>query len=102
MLLGYTSSEMLLVIAAIGAVIVNIIMAWKTGTRVEQTLMKASIIEGHVNSKETKYVEQLASAQREIDLLKNVIIDKDKVAGLLAQSVSQVVATKQMGVPNAS
>jgi len=91
----YTAPEILLFIAAIGTLIVNSIYAWRTGTAVQQTLTKTSIIEGHVNSKETKYVEQITSLGKEIDLLKQVIINNEKTAALLAQAVVQVKAIEK-------
>ena len=92
--MNYTAPEVLLIIAAVGALIVNAITAWKTGNAVQQTLIKTAIIEGHVNSKETKYVEQIASLQKEVDILKTVIVEKEKIAALLAQSVIQDKAHK--------
>jgi hypothetical protein len=87
--LEYTATELLLIIAAVGAVVVNVIIAWRTGKVADQTLIKAAVIEGHVNSKETKYNEQIISLQKENELLKNTIADKDKTAALLAQSIIQ-------------
>jgi len=84
----YTAPEILLMIAAIGAVLVNIIIAWRNGKVADQTLTKASVIEGHVNSRETKYVEQISSLTKEIETYKNFINEKDKIASLLAQSVA--------------
>lgn len=91
--MNYTAAEMLLFIAAIGAIITQSIIAFKTGKVadhtnkiVDQTLLKAAVIEGHVNSKETKYVEQITALTRENEILRSVILDKDRVAALLAQS----------------
>ena len=90
----YTSAETLLIIAAVGAVITNAISAWRVGTKVDSIAQKADIIgvktaviEGHVNSKETKYVEQINSKDNEIALLRAIIVTKDKDAALLAQSI---------------
>ena len=85
----YTAPEVLLFIAAIGVLLQNTISAWRNGTKIDQTLTKASIIEGHVNSKETKYVEQISSYQREVQTLKETIAEKNKIAEMLAQSVAQ-------------
>ena len=92
----YTATDIVLVITALGIVIVNIVAALRTNVKLNENtgktneiLTKASIIEGHVNSKETKYVEQINSYQREIETLKATVIEKNRVAELLAQSVVQ-------------
>lgn len=82
----FTATEVLLMIAAIGVVGVNMITAWRNGTKIDQTLMKTAVIEGHVNSEKAQLVEQLKSKETEITLLKNVIVDKDKDKALLAQA----------------
>ena len=81
-----TSADWLLIIAALGTVIVNIINAWRIERKVDETLVKTSVIQGHVNSKETKYVEQLVSLQKEIDMLRQIITGKDQDKALLAQA----------------
>jgi len=97
----YSAPEFLLIIAAMGTIIVNIINAWKNTSKIQDNTNKLDIIgqktatiEGHVNSKETKYVEQIASLTRENEILRTVIIDKDKTAALLAQSVITSKGTK--------
>jgi len=75
-----TAPEILLIIAAIGVVLNNMIQSWRIGTKV-------AVIEGHVNSKETKYAEQIVSKDNEIQILRNIIVDKDKDKALLAQAV---------------
>lgn len=92
----YTAPEVLLFLAAVGTILVNVIVAWRTGKVADQTLIKASVIEGHVNSRETKYIEQIAGLTRENDILKATIANHDKVAALLAQSVAKTtVAVKE-------
>ena len=93
--MSYTSSEILLFIAAIGLLIKNAIDSWKLNDMARQTLQKAAVIEGHVNSKETKYVEEIVSLKKEIEILNKVIIDKEKTAALLAQSI--VKSDKSIG-----
>lgn len=83
----YTAPEILLFIAAIGAVIAQSISAWRTGKTVQETLTKTAVIEGHVNSQAARCAEQLIAKDNEIKILKNVIVEKDKAALLLAQSV---------------
>jgi hypothetical protein len=83
----YTAAEFSLIIAALGVMLVNVINAWRQNSKLDSIGQKTATIEGHVNSKETKYVEQLAAMTRENDILRTVIIDKDKTAALLAQSV---------------
>ena len=80
------SADWLLIIAAVGTVAVNIINAWRIERKVDETLVTAAVIKGHVNSKETKYVEQLVSLQKENELLRQIIVEKDKDKALLAQA----------------
>jgi hypothetical protein len=89
----YTAAEFSLILGALGVVLVNVINAWRQNTKLnaqdvklDSIGQKAATIEGHVNSKETKYVEQLAAMTRENEILRDVIIDKDKTAALLAQA----------------
>ena len=84
----YTAAEASLIIGAIGVIIVNIINAWRQNSKLDSIGQKTATIEGHVNSKETKYVEQLAAMTRENSILRDVIIDKDKSAAMLAQAVA--------------
>lgn len=85
---GYTSPEILLMIAAIGAIITQSITAWRNGGKLDVIGQRAATIEGHVNSKETKYVEELKAKDMEIEILKQIIISKDKDKSLLAQAVA--------------
>lgn len=87
--MSYTAPEVLLFIAAIGVLLQNTITAWRTSNKIDQTLVKTAVIEGHVNSKEARYVEQLSSKDKEIEVLKGVLIEKDRISALLAQSVVQ-------------
>jgi len=84
---NYSATEFSLVLGAFGIICVNIINAWKQNTKLDNIGQKAATIEGHVNSKETKYIEQITALTRENEILRSVIIDKDKTAALLAQSV---------------
>ena len=84
----YTAPEILLMITATGVVITNTINAWRTSGKLDIINQKTAVIEGHVNSKETRYVEQLTSKDNEIELLKAVIVTKDKDKALLAQAVA--------------
>lgn len=83
--------EWVLLVTAIAALGKSWIDSWKMQAVVQQTLMKASVIEGHVNSKETKYVEQIAGLERERDILRKLITDKDATAALLAQAAATVI-----------
>lgn len=53
------------------------------------TLQKTAVIEGHVNSKETKYLGDIAALQQEVRILRETLSDKKETAALLAQSVKQ-------------
>ena len=83
----YTASEVVLVIAALGAVIVNVVTALKVSSKLTTVSERAAVIEGHVNSERSKMSEQLLSRQKEIDFLRSTLADKDKTAALLAQSI---------------
>jgi len=84
----YTAPEMVLMITAGGIVITNTINALRTNGKLDAIKEKTAVIEGHVNSKETKYMEQLASKDNEINILKSVIAAKDRDKALLAQAVA--------------
>lgn len=93
--MNYTAPEVLLIIAAVGAVAVNVISAWRMGTKIDAVKLDTAVVLGHVNSKETKYMEQLASKDRELELLKGIIVDKDKDKALLAQSTAAALQVVQ-------
>lgn len=82
----YTAPEIVLIISALGGIIVNIVVAIKTSGDVGKTLTKTSVIEGHVNSRETKYNEQITALQNENKLLKDQIAAEKQSAMLLAQA----------------
>lgn len=86
--MNYSSSEILLFISAIGTMLVNVIVAWRTSNKVDQNLMKTAVIEGHVNSEKSALNEQLVSKDREIKILRDTITERDRIASLLAQSVA--------------
>jgi hypothetical protein len=85
---GYTAPEILLFIAAIGLVLTNTITAWRQGNKLNVISEKTAIIEGHVNSKETKYIEEMKAKDTQIELLKSVIESQNKDKALLAQAVA--------------
>lgn len=87
----YTAPEVVLIITAIGAILQNTISIWRTGNKVADTFAKTSVIEGHVNSQTTRYDEKVNALQKEIDMLKQVIVDKDKMTALLVQANAESV-----------
>jgi hypothetical protein len=91
----YTAAEVLTFIAAfgvliggLGAVIVNIIVALRTGKQLEVVNAKADVITGHVNSASDRAAAQIAVLQREVSLMRAVIAEKRETAALLAQAVT--------------
>lgn len=82
----YTAPEVILIITAIGAIIQNTVTIWRTSNKVGATLTKATVIEGHVNGQSTRYDEKMISYRKEIEILMQVITDKDRTIALLTQS----------------
>jgi len=87
--MNFTSDQWILIIGAIFLGINNMITNWRTTSRLNIITEDTKVVLGHVNSKETKYITELASKDTEIALLNGIIVDKDKAAALLAQSVIQ-------------
>lgn len=77
-----------LVITAIGALVTNVVVAWRTSAKMDRTSEKVAVIEGHVNSEKTADSAKIAYLQKEIALRQHMLDEKDKVAGLLAQSLA--------------
>ena len=88
----YTMPEVLLLVAAIGAVLVNVITAWGNRIKLDQVAVTTKVIEGHVNSAATKAIVEQQSLITERAILKETIEDMKKTAALLAQSVATVNA----------
>jgi len=72
---------LVLVITAIGAQIVNVIVAWKTSTKV-------TTIEGHVNSAAQAAQAKLDAADKTIVALNVTLTEMKQSAALLAQSAA--------------
>lgn len=78
-------------IAAIGVVIVNVIMAKKVekvSATVDEVKTKAEVIVGHVNSEKTAAQGREATLAAENVLLRQLIAEKKEAAGLLAQAAA--------------
>jgi hypothetical protein len=102
---GYTMPEVLMFVTAatalIGAVfagIVSVVVAFRTNAAIKDntaltqaTLTKTAVIEGHVNSEKTSDAKTIEFQQRENEMLRAQLADKDRVAGLLAQAAATVV-----------
>lgn len=98
----YSATDLTLIISAIFGGMALLISTWKTNAKVDANTAvteatakkvdtietKAAVIEGHVNSKESKYVEQLTALNRENDLLRQMIADKQQTANMLAQAMA--------------
>jgi len=88
-------------IAAIGSVTVNVIMALRTGVKVEQTTAavaelsaKTDVVAGHVNSAATKSAEQIVALQAQLTSMAAQLAEKKETAALLVQSLGQAAAAK--------
>lgn len=83
-------------VTAVGVAIVNIITASAAArqrqeqtNKIDETLRKTAVIEGHVNSEKTRAAGEIATLQKEVLLLRELMADKKETASLLAQSVAQ-------------
>lgn len=95
----FTTSELLMVIAAVGVVAVNMITAWRTRIEVkENTLLtaevskKADVITGHVNSASDKAAAKIDALEHQVVNLVAQIAEKRETSALLAQAVAQAAA----------
>jgi len=80
--------EILLLVAAIGAVLVNVITAWGNRARLDQVVQTSKVIEGHVNSAATRSIVERESLITEKTALRDTIEEMKKTAALLAQSAA--------------
>lgn len=83
-------------VTAVGVAIVNIITAagaarqrQEQTNKIDETLRKTAVIEGHVNSEKTRAAGEIATLQKEVLLLRELMADKKETAALLAQSAVQ-------------
>lgn len=88
-------------VTAVGVAIVNIITAAAAARqrqvqtdKIDETLRKTAVIEGHVNSEKTRAAGEIATLQKEVLLLRELMADKKETAALLAQSTIQTSAHK--------
>jgi hypothetical protein len=89
---SFTSSDVLLFIAAVGVVIVNTITALRTGKVVASLATveaKADVIVGHVNSRETEYIQKLDALHKENLALVASLSASEKRAELLAAATAK-------------
>lgn len=108
-----TPTDLLLLIAAVGVVLVNIITALRnkqilSAVQTQQQVTTESImtvardteaIKGHVNSEKTAAQGREALLQRENHLLREMLTDKSTTARLLAQAVAVAGAIPSTAVP---
>lgn len=83
-------------VTAVGVAIVNIITASAAARqrqvqtdKIDETLRKTAVIEGHVNSEKTRAAGEIATLEKEVLLLRELMADKKETAALLAQSAAQ-------------
>jgi hypothetical protein len=91
----YTAPEVVLLIAAIGACGTQLITAWRISTKMDATLTKTAVIEGHVNSEKAESNQKIVALERENDILRSVINDKDKVAAVLAAGINRATVKEK-------
>lgn len=78
-------------IVAVGAVIVNIIVAKrvdKVRELAEKNLAETEVVKGHVNSAATKAAQEIEGLRKELMLMKEMAADKKESAALLAQAAA--------------
>jgi hypothetical protein len=68
-------------------------------TKIDLVATKTAVIEGHVNSEKTSDAKTIEYQARENQLLRDQILDKDRVAGLLAQAVAARTREPAAGAP---
>ena len=102
-----STADIVVILGVVFAGLAQLIATWRNGTKLDTNTAatvataatvntiqtKAAVIEGHVNSKEAKYVEQILALQRENELLRQMIADKRETAAILAQAVAIERAT---------
>lgn len=77
-------------VATIATAVINIMFARMkvVASKVDTTLEKMSVVEGHVNSAATKAEGIIASQAAQIQLLRDTIDTQKQTAALLAQAVT--------------
>lgn len=112
----YTAPEVLTIIAAIGvlvtgvgAAIVNIIVALRTGRQLEENTAitaevsaKADVITGHVNSAATAAAAKIDALQQELQALRAHLSENKETAALLAQATATRTRSVEAAVPTAA
>ena len=82
----YTAAEILLFIAAVGAIITTSIQSWRSGSTIQSIKETSKVIEGHVNSQTTQYKEEIRALQEQRTTLQTTIVELRETAKLLAQA----------------
>lgn len=85
-----------ILVTTIGAVIVNIIMAFRTNTKVNEVSAKADVITGHVNSAATASTAKIDSLEKQVLALRQLVSEDKEKAALLAQSAAITQASNLM------
>lgn len=75
-------------IAAIGAAVVNIIVALRTSAKVEEVSAKADVISGHVNSSATAATAKIDALEKQVVFMAALLNDQKTVATALAASTA--------------
>ena len=95
--MNFTATELVTLLAAlgglvagIGAVIVNVIVASRTSAKVDGIATTTKVIEGHVNSSATAAAALIASSERERLELRRQLADQKETAALLAQTAARL------------
>jgi hypothetical protein len=91
----YTAAEILLFIAAIGAIITTSIQSWRQGGNIQSIKETSKVIEGHVNSQTTEYKQKIQALQDAAVILNTTITELKETAKLLALSVASHPAQLQ-------
>ncbi len=86
--LSEVTSLLIIVIPILGGVIVNIIVAIKTNTKIDSVSSKADVITTHVNGNAEAAAARITAMQQEIAGLRQLLSDNKQTAALLAQTTA--------------
>ena len=91
--LSSLTSLLIILVPIIGTVIVNIIIAVKTNSRIAEVSGKADVITGHVNSAATAATAKINALTDQVNALTKIISDDKEKAALLAQTAAVTQAS---------
>lgn len=94
---GFSAADVILIIAALttlvaglGVAIVNVVVAVRTKTKVDEVIVKADNIAGHVNGAAGIAAERADSLQRELELMRRLFAEQKESAAVLASRAERL------------